>query len=229
MKNDHVQNSQTAHRFLLMVCLAAVAATFAVARPQAAYADDEIVVPDVPVNLEVPAGHKVFLEGHAIGTQAYVCVRSDPDRIPLLDILRTAGDLVQRPRAANHHPLSEPQPGRGTTYLVRLGSTHVTPALYGPCRCRMPPSPVAPGAIPWLLLKVVGAEPGPTGGQRLTRTKYIQRLNTSGGIAPSIDRMYWRSARKSWCRTRPTISSTNPPSVSNRWAFQRITREKGRR
>ena len=78
MKNDHVQNSQTAHRFLLMVCLAAVAATFAAARPQAAYADDEIVVPDVPVKLEVPAGHKVFLAGHAIGTQAYVCVRSTP-------------------------------------------------------------------------------------------------------------------------------------------------------
>ena len=48
-----------------------------------------------------------------------------------------------------------------------------------------PVKPGAPGAIPWLLLEVVGAEPGPTGGQRLTRTKYIQRLNTSGGIAPS--------------------------------------------
>ena len=82
MKNDHVQNSQTAHRFLLMVCLAAVAATFAVARPQAAYADDEIVVPDVPVKLEVPAGHKVFLEGHAIGTQDYVCVRFRPRAQP---------------------------------------------------------------------------------------------------------------------------------------------------
>ena len=45
------------------------------------------------------------------------------------------------------------------------------------------PAFVAPGAIPWLLLKVVGAEPGPIGGNRLTRTTYIQRLNTSGGIA----------------------------------------------
>jgi Protein of unknown function (DUF3455) len=48
------------------------------------------------------------------------------------------------------------------------------------------PNFVASGAIPWLLLQIVGAEPGPTDGQRLTRTKFIQRLNTSGGIAPSI-------------------------------------------
>jgi len=32
---------------------------------------------------------------------------------------------------------------------------------------------------------VVGDQPGPTGGERLTRTTFIQRLNTSGGIAPS--------------------------------------------
>jgi Protein of unknown function (DUF3455) len=47
------------------------------------------------------------------------------------------------------------------------------------------PSVVAPGAIPWLLLQMVGVEPGPTGGRRLTRTTFIQRLKTSGGIAPS--------------------------------------------
>jgi hypothetical protein len=47
------------------------------------------------------------------------------------------------------------------------------------------PNFVESGAIPWLLLQVVGAEPGPTGGDRLTGTTFIQRLNTSGGIAPS--------------------------------------------
>jgi hypothetical protein len=44
---------------------------------------------------------------------------------------------------------------------------------------------VAPGAIPWLLLQVVGAQDGPTGGDKLSETTFIQRLNTSGGIAPS--------------------------------------------
>ena len=48
-----------------------------------------------------------------------------------------------------------------------------------------PPIPIVvePGAIPWLLLKVVGSEDGPTGGDRLTATTYIQRVNTIGGLA----------------------------------------------
>jgi len=47
------------------------------------------------------------------------------------------------------------------------------------------PKFVESGAIPWLLLQVVGAKSGPTGGDRLTATTFIQRLNTSGGVAPS--------------------------------------------
>lgn len=44
---------------------------------------------------------------------------------------------------------------------------------------------VAAGAIPWLLLPVAGKQVGPTGGDELTKTTYIQRLNTAGGIAPA--------------------------------------------
>jgi hypothetical protein len=47
------------------------------------------------------------------------------------------------------------------------------------------PNFVAPGAIAWLLVEVVGAQDGPTGGNTLTPTTFIQRLNTSGGVAPS--------------------------------------------
>jgi hypothetical protein len=47
------------------------------------------------------------------------------------------------------------------------------------------PNFVAPGAIPWLLLQRVGAKDGPSGGDTLTATTFIQRLNTSGGVAPS--------------------------------------------
>lgn len=42
------------------------------------------------------------------------------------------------------------------------------------------PAFVAPGAVPWLLLEVVGVTPRPTGGHRLTETTYIQRVDTSG-------------------------------------------------
>jgi hypothetical protein len=43
---------------------------------------------------------------------------------------------------------------------------------------------VVDGAIPWLLLEVVGSDTGPTGGNRLTETTYIQRVNTEAGLAP---------------------------------------------
>ena len=42
-----------------------------------------------------------------------------------------------------------------------------------------------PSAIPWVLLEVVGARVGPTGGHALSGTTFIQRVNTQGGLAPS--------------------------------------------
>jgi hypothetical protein len=36
-----------------------------------------------------------------------------------------------------------------------------------------------------LLLQVVGDQDGPTGGDKLSETTFIQRLNTAEGIAPS--------------------------------------------
>src|SRR5262245_44890876 len=77
MKNGHAQAHQTAHRLRLMVCLAALAVVFTVSRPQPVFADDGIAPVDVPAYLEVPAGNTVFLKGHAIGTQNYICLPLD--------------------------------------------------------------------------------------------------------------------------------------------------------
>jgi hypothetical protein len=46
------------------------------------------------------------------------------------------------------------------------------------------PTFVRRDAIPWVLLQVVGAQTGPTGGNTLSGTTFIQRVNTSGGVAP---------------------------------------------
>jgi Protein of unknown function (DUF3455) len=59
-----------------MACVAALAAVFTVSQPQPIYADDGLVPPHVPDELEVPAGNKAFLRGHAIGTQNYICLPS---------------------------------------------------------------------------------------------------------------------------------------------------------
>ena len=45
--------------------------------PPLAFADPVnhvIVVPEVPANLEVEAGNKVYLAGHGVGTQNYICM-----------------------------------------------------------------------------------------------------------------------------------------------------------
>ena len=44
---------------------------------------------------------------------------------------------------------------------------------------------VDPRAVAWLLLDEVGVQKGPTGGDTLTKTTFVQRLNTTGGLAPS--------------------------------------------
>ena len=44
---------------------------------------------------------------------------------------------------------------------------------------------VRPDAIAWLLVQASGAATGPTGGDRLTKTTFIQRVNTVGGLAPA--------------------------------------------
>ena len=37
----------------------------------------------------------------------------------------------------------------------------------------------------WLLLETAGVHEGPTGGDLLTQTTFIQRVNTNGGLAPA--------------------------------------------
>jgi hypothetical protein len=41
------------------------------------------------------------------------------------------------------------------------------------------------GSIPCLLLEAIGSEQGPTGGNLIGQTTFIQRLNTNGGSAPA--------------------------------------------
>lgn len=44
---------------------------------------------------------------------------------------------------------------------------------------------VTPGAIPWLLVEIVGALDGPTGGDAVSETTFIHRVDTEGGASPA--------------------------------------------
>jgi hypothetical protein len=150
-------------RFAAAIVAVAVAASSALA--SAAQAGP--AVPVVPSKLEVEAGHKVFLVGHAVGVQIYACNA-------------TAGGFawgLVAPRANlynDHGKLLTTHFG-GPTWQAKDGSTAV-----GSVVDRVT---VDPTAIPWLLLSASGAA-GPDG-DRLAATTFIQRIATTGGLAPA--------------------------------------------
>ena len=123
--------------------------------------------PDVPASIQVTDGSKLFLVGHAVGVQIYAC-NATPDGYvwslvaPRADLYGDNGKLL-----ATHFA--------GPTWEARDGSRVV-----GRVANR---APVA-GAIPWLLLDAASASAGPDG-DRLAGTTHIQRIATTGGLAPA--------------------------------------------
>jgi Protein of unknown function (DUF3455) len=179
MKNCHAPENQTTRRILLITCATALAVAFTVALPQPAHAD-HVTPPPVPSNIEVPAGNTAFLEGHAVGTQNYICLPS--------------GWTFFGPQATLFNDLNEqvithflsPNPDEGGTPRATWQHSQDTSTVWAVAIASYSnPGFVARGDIPLLLLQVVGAQDGPTGGRTLTATTFIHRLNTSGGVAPS--------------------------------------------
>ena len=152
---------------------------------------DHLKTPLVPPTLQAPEGNAAFLEGHAVGTQDYICLPSSsgfswtffsPQATLFTNIKAIHGDLQQQ---IITHFLS-PNPFENGTPRATWQSSLDTSAVWGKTVASAnDASFVAPGAIPWLLLQVVGARRGPMEGATLTKTTFIQRLNTSGGVAPS--------------------------------------------
>lgn len=171
-------------RILLIACATALAVAFTVSlrQPTRAAAGPP---PPVPAAVQVPAGHKLFLVGHAIGTQSYFCRPSDTG-VKFVLFTPQATLFNERKQVTTHY--FSPNPSEGGTIRATWQHSRDTSAVWGevkPGHASSDPAFVAPGAIPWLLVTVVGSQAGPTGGDKLTATTFIQRLNTSGGIAPS--------------------------------------------
>ena len=122
------------------------------------------VAPDVPADIQVGAGNKVFLVGHAVGVQVYSCNGAGAWTLvaPRADLYGDNGKLI-----ATHFG--------GPTWQARDGSTVVASRDAGVT--------VDPTSIPWLRLKAL---PGSSddGDGRLAGTTYIQRVATAGGLAP---------------------------------------------
>ena len=160
-----------------------LAAAFASIVPQQAYAQRQ-TPPPVPDPIQVPAGQRLFLAGHAYGTQNYICLPSGAGFAWTL-FGPQATLFHNDARQMMTHFLS-PNPDEAGTLRATWQHSVDTSAVWARAIAMSADLGfVAPGAIPWLLLEVVGAENGPTEGRRLTGATHIQRLNTEGGIAPA--------------------------------------------
>jgi Protein of unknown function (DUF3455) len=180
MKSYHALENQFTRHLLLMACATALAVACTVALPQPAHAADP-----VPNNIKVPDGNRAFLEGHAVGTQNYICL---PSGWTFFGPQATLFD-VNEEQIITHFLSPNPDPadpdGADTPRATWQHSQDTSTVWARATASSSNPGFVESGAIPWLLLQVVGAQDGPTNGETLTATTYIQRLNISGGIAPS--------------------------------------------
>jgi hypothetical protein len=193
MKPNDAETPPFAPRLRRIMCLAILAVACTVSWPPPAHAD-HVTPPDIPDHIQVAEGNKAFLEGHAVGTQNYICLPC-PNVITTAEICPASGFdwAFFGPQATLFndddkqiitHFLS-PNPDESDTPRTTWQRSRDTSTVWAVAiASSSDPAFVAPGAIPWLLLQVVGAQDGPTGGDKLSDTTFIQRLSTSGGVAP---------------------------------------------
>jgi hypothetical protein len=163
----------------------------------------KIVVPPLPSSgLEVLPPNHPFLLGKADGTQNYVCLPAGVDAsgkpafawklfTPEATLFSDDADdprqivthfFSPNPDEINADPLTDFHPIRATWQ-----SSKDTSAVWARTFVASDSAVVTDGAVPWLKLTVVGRESGPTGGDALMGTTFIQRVNTVGGAAPQAD------------------------------------------
>jgi hypothetical protein len=166
-----------------------------------------IIVPVTPPAITPPAGNVAFLEGHGVGTQGYVCLPTSTTNSwtvnssrPQATLSITAGKFTQQilthflspnPSAAGSAPPScilSVDSGEidCPTWESSFDSSEVWGSKAGSINAGTDPSCPDTGAIPCLLLQAIGTQTGPNGFGFMTQTTYIQRLNTTGGSAPTV-------------------------------------------
>ena len=169
---------------------------FSASSPQAAKAGD-ITPPPLPADMApVPAGNKLFLGTHAVGTQNYVC---KPSGAGVAYVLFTpeatlfgknGGQVITHNFSPNpFEPNTDPKVVADGT-IRATWQYRDTSRVWAKLHATDPDGrkgavTVDQTAIAWLLLDGVGSQKGPTGGDKLFGTTFVQRLNTRGGLAPS--------------------------------------------
>ena len=181
MKNRTTNEHVITRGILRLACVATLGMVFTCAVPRAAHAQS-VTPPPVPPGLEVPAPNQAFLLGRGVGTQNYECQPTSR--------LGRVGWVLFTPQATLFDDDSQqltthffsPNPVEGRVVRVTWQDSRDSSTVWARA---MAAATVDANAIPWLLLQVVGTRVGPTGGDALTGTTFLQRLNTRGGLAPA--------------------------------------------
>ena len=185
---------------LFVAALALGLTAAAQAQPQ------KVTVPPTPSLITPPAGHTAFMMGHAKGTQGYICLPTSagastaswtvkgarPEATLFLgenfQIITHFLSPVTNPNDVAPNPL----PFGNATWQSSLDSSRVWAQVFQ--QSGVPAVVIAgtdlyscpnTGSISCLLLQAIGSDEGPFGGTTLSKTTFVQRLNTNGGTAPA--------------------------------------------
>ncbi len=202
-----LSSSRTAHRIIWCGLLAAVAvASSGIASAQDKDQDkkDEMTF-GVPQNTTITTlltpqqGNSEFLATHAVGTQGYVCLPSGsgaswtvnnarPEATLFTNVFGAAFQIITHflSPVQNPNDIGPKSPRFGdATWQSSFDSSKVWAQKTNFITAGTDESCPNSGAIDCLLLQTIGSEQGPTGGRTLTKTTFVQRLNTKGGSAPA--------------------------------------------
>lgn len=132
-----------------------------------------LTAPEAPAEIAVPAGHKPVLMAKATGVQIYDCAPSDGGALawklhgPRAELTDASGAVI-----GSHFAGVDKGMPAGPYWQSKDGSwVHGAKPVNAPHE----------GAIP--LLRLEGADASGTG--VFTSVKFIQRLDTTGGVAPA--------------------------------------------
>jgi len=159
----------------------------------------QVTPPTTPDLIAVPAGNAAYLVGHAFGSQGYTCLptatggtawnpTARPEATLFSDLFGQQIQIITHFQSINVNPkpgVIVPLSGNATwqgsldssrVWAVKVAGINPDP-LVESCKNS--------GSIQCLLLQSVGNKKGPTGGNLLANTTFIQRLNTAGGAVPT--------------------------------------------
>ena len=175
----------------------------------------------VPAKLEVPTGNEAFRVGHAFGTQNYVCLPVDSIGHVAWTLFTPEATLLgEQDEQLTTHFFS-PNPVEGGVVRATWEDSVDTSFVWARA---LESATVDANAITWVLLQTAGTEVGPTGGDTLAKTTFVQRVNTREALhlRPAVVCQRTSAARGS-CRTRLTISSTSRTRKMPRFAGSKAT------